>query len=1239
MDGIVDSAGEQAWSTVGVELRRLRIDQKVSLAGLARQVNYTKGYLSKIETGQKRLTPEMARRCDEVLQTGGVLVRLLARAGCLAPGDEEPDPAGTEVCPYPGLVAFGLPEARWFFGRDQAISEVLGRLDDRLAGGGPLVVVAPSGAGKSSLLAAGVIPALARGALPGSRGWPVVVTTPGAHPLATLAAQVAEQAGADPAAEVAASADPDRFAALLTSAVAAHAGKQGDTSSSARVVLIVDQFEETFTECQQEVERQAFITALGTAAHSGVVVVVLGVRADFYGHCLTYPELLSAVRAPVALGPMSPDQLRSIITGPAAAEGLQVEPGLVELLLRDLGVSHNPGTQTAGYDPGALPLLAHALRATWQQRTGHLLTVAGYQRTGGIRGAIATTAEHVYKRLSPPEQHIAQQILLRLVQVDTHTEALRHRIPRNRLLQALPAPTQATSKVLETFARARLLTFDTDNVEITHEALLRAWPRLTDWISTDRAGLRTHQLLSEATEAWEADNRDPSLLYRGSRLAIAHDWATDPGRKAQLSALEQAYLDASINQKHHEKHAEQRRTRRLHALVGVLVISLVVTLLAGGIAFQQYHEADRQSRLARATQLTATSQSVAATHPDAAMLLAVEAYHLQEEPGTLGALLSAQSQYFTGQLTGHTATITKVAFNPDGHTLATASDDRTVRLWDLASHHQITTLDGPGPIHDAEFSPDGRILVTAGAAGTAQLWDVSDPLHPSPLAPLPGVPGITLSSAGFSHDGRILVTAGADGTARLWDMTSRRQITTLTGLITTVVFSPDDRVLATASADGTARLWNVADLTHPAPLGPPLTGNTGFVNAVVFSPDGHTLATANANSTARLWEVRDPRHPMPLGPALTGHSSNVTAIVFSPDGRTLVTGSGDGTARLWDIATHQTVGIFRGHTGSIISVAFSPDGHTVATAGDDHIVRLWNTSGPILISSPPAISHDVEFNPDRRILATTSANGVLLWDLTNHHQITTLTSQTGTLTKVAFSPDGHTLATANADGTARLWNMTDPTHPTPLGPPLTGHTSNVTTMVFSPTGHTLATANADGTARLWNMTDPTHPTPLGPPLTGHTSPVYAMAFNENGHILATASDDGTVRRWEADTGRLITTLTITTPLPGERFFPLAFSSDGHTLATTSGDDTTTKLWDVDSQQPIATLTGHTGLINAAAFSRDGGLLATISDDATVRLWDLNPDRVTTHLCHIIGTVNQAEWNRFLPNLPYQTPCP
>ncbi|MGH3722434.1 MAG: helix-turn-helix domain-containing protein, partial [Pseudonocardiaceae bacterium] len=725
----MDDSGEQACHKIGSELRRLRTEQGLSLKELGERAHYTKGYLSKIETGRKPFTPELARCLDEALETGGVLAGLLPLSESPVPADDEP--TGAEACPYPGLAAFGPDQSQWFFGRDQAISDLVSQLDDRLAGGGLLAVVAPSGAGKSSLLVAGLIPALARGALPGSRVWPVVATTPGAHPLATLVARVTERTGAEAVAD-----DPDQFVAFLAEAVARYTGKLGETSSSARVMLIVDQFEEIFTECRAEPERQEFITALGAAARGGVALVVLGVRADFFGPCLAYPVLLTALRSPVALGPMNAEQLREVITRPAQAEGLTLEPGLVELLLRDLGVAED--SDAAGYDPGALPLLAHALRATWRRREGQTLTVAGYRRTGGIRQALATTAEGAYTKLSPAERRLARQVLLRLVNVSDQGGSgdTRRRSSRVRLVEALPG---SVDRVLEVFGGARLLTFDRDSVEITHEALLRAWPRLRQWIDTDLAGNLIRQELDDAAAVWDREGRDTAGLYRGNRLEAARTWAASRSSEGDLSPVVSEFLVASTQQEHSA--ARLRRT--------VLVVLSVLALVASGAAAVALYQ-------------TAAAQS--------------------ERDTAIFNQITAQADQLRG------------------------TDVSIAAQLDLTAYRMRPT---------AELS---TVLVTLGNAA------LSTPL--------------------VGH----------------------------TGAVNTVVFSPDGRTLATGSGDQTVRLWNMTDPAHPTPLGPPLTAHTGAVNAVVFSPDGRTLATGSGDQTVRLWNMTDPAHPTPLGPPLTAHT-------------------------------------------------------------------------------------------------------------------------------------------------------------------------------------------------------------------------------------------------------------------------------------------------------------------------------------------------------------------------------
>ena len=467
------------------------------------------------------------------------------------------------------MASFSREQAKWFFGRDELTSDLITRLDARLSTGGVQVVVAPSGAGKSSLLHAGLLSQLDRDALPGSSRWPTMVLTPTARPLAALATQVAGRTGADPATLA------QEFVVNSTRTGTVLRGCLGGDDSQARVVVVVDQFEELFTLCTNDQHRRAFIELLsqlaspqsdGNANTQPVGLVLVGIRADFYTACVNYPYLRTALQDnPLVVGPMSDTELRAAILYPAHDVGLDVEPGLLELLLRDLGhtttAAHDNGR--AGYEAGRLPLLAHALRVTWQQRHGHTLTVEGYQTAGGIHRAVATTAEAVFTGVDHTGQHAARTLFLRLIKIGDGTKDTRRRLARTDLLVGLDPHTVVP--ILDTFTQARLLTQDQDTVEVTHEALLHAWPRLRQWIDSDRAGNLIRQQLDEAATVWNRDGRDTAGLYRGNRLEAARTWATSRPHESDLSPAASAFLAASTRQ-------ERRAARLRRTMLVVLAV-------------------------------------------------------------------------------------------------------------------------------------------------------------------------------------------------------------------------------------------------------------------------------------------------------------------------------------------------------------------------------------------------------------------------------------------------------------------------------------------------------------------------------------------------------------------------------------------------------------------------------------------------------------------------------------------
>ncbi|WP_163508911.1 helix-turn-helix domain-containing protein [Fodinicola acaciae] len=1159
MDGVRTGDGEPA---VGAELRRLRTDRQLSLAQLARQVHYSKGYLSKLETGEKRITPDVARRCDEVLDTGGALAALVPTR------TRRSEPIGE--CPYRGLAAFGERDVRWFFGRERATADLLSLVADRLGGGGPVAVVAPSGAGKSSLLRAGLLPALARGALPGSADWPVAVCTPTAEPLAALRTVLDRLAGSE------------RFA------------------------LVVDQFEETFTDCPDEDERRAYIDALCAVAERPHAVVVLGVRADLYGRCLDYPRLLAGLRAgQLPLGPMTADELRDAIVRPAKAAGIELEPGLVELLLSDLEPS------------GALPLLSHALLATWQQSDGRRLTVDGYRRTGGIRQAAATTAERAYGQLDAEHRRAARQLLLRLVRVEEDGEHLR-RIHRDRLLGG------ATEQVLEAFSAARLLTVDADHVRIAHEAMLRAWPRLREWIQANRADLRTHQQLADAAEEWR---HDQAMLYRGARLALVRDWIATPPSEIELSAAERAFLTASIDADEGQRHAERRRTRQLRRLVAALTVLLVIAVAVGGLAVYQRDELGQQQRAALANALAARSAALAAKQPDAAITLALAGYRQAATAQALSALLSAQGQYFAGRLAGHTASVRDVAVSAEGRTVATASDDGTIRLWNPVDHRQ-TRLIAPHAGRVRALALRGSTLAAATEDNVVRLWDLR-----TQAAPV--VVRAAANDVELSPDGTRLATAGRSGTLTLWS-TAGQQIAVVGSQgapVTSIAFSPDGRSVATGGKDGTARVWKV---------GQPLVvdAHAGWIRAVAISPDGRTLATGGP--AVQLWDLASGRRIA----TLTGHTADVTSVAFSPDGRTLASASLDETVRLWDLPSAQPVATLTGHGQAVNAVAYAPDGRTVFSASGDDTVLLWDLAGATVTPRPVDQRFAVDLSPDGRLLASTGGGPtVTLTDALRHTQVAVLSGHTDRVGAVAFAPDGRTLATGSWDRTIRLWDVA--TH-RPVAV-LAGHTGRVRSLAFSPDGRTLASTGADGALRLWNLASHQAKTVLS------GIDVERVAVSPTGRTLAVAAADGTIRLVDTASGRLVATmaahvasgrlayvdeglLAASGPNDSVQLWSLtthrvvgtlaghagvvnaiAVSPDGREIATGAKDDST-QIWDVGSRTLVATLTGPTAPISDVVFGHDGRTLAATSSDTTVRLFDLDAARVAAQLCQRIDPI-------------------
>jgi WD40 repeat protein len=1203
-----------------------------------------------IQRGLAKRREDRFPTCAELLDTVDTALRLTWTDGAAPPLVTL---SGAIESPYRGLNAFDERDAAFFFGRESATTALLERMSQRLDASGPLVISGVSGAGKTSLLRAGVLPRLRReglAAAPASAAWPCLVFTPGRAPLDELAVRVASLARADAAAvrreleaEPAGFALTARQAALAQGGVSTTNGQASSSGPDHRLLLVIDQFEQLFTQCPDEGHRRAFVTALHAAAASThaqtpAALVVLSVRADFEARCADYSELADAVQGRYLVTSMTDRQLRMAITEPAKQAGSRVEDDLVEALLREITtrrpVSSSQFAPSASLSgAGVLPLLSHALDQAWRNRARDTLTLADYERTGGIEGAVADSAQRAYDGLTPAAQAAARQVFIRLTATTADGVDTADRVARTELIDGKrPAEVQDIEAVLEAFAAERLLTLAARTVEITHEVLLTAWPLLRDtWLAETRADRIIRTRLHNVAAEWTQDSRDPSYLYTGTLLEAATDTAAragaDPAHYSPLTASERDFL-------HMSERARRRRVLLRRSFTAVLVALVVLFAAAAVWAFRAGRNAAQQRVVAVAGQLIAQSEELGDSNPAIAKLESIAAWRIHPSDDARYAMLAAAAHPGLAILGGHTSDVVAVAFSRDGKTLASGSADHTVRLWDVASRRPIgAPLAGHnGDVLSVAFSRDGKTLASGSADDTVRLWDVAT--HRQIGGPLTGHSG-DVSSVAFSPDGKTLASASHDKTVRLWDVASRRRIgAPLVGHrneVWSVAFSPDGKTLASGSVDNTVRLWDVATRRR---IGAPLLGHNRDVRSVVFSPDGKTLASGSVDGTVRLWDVATRR---PIGAPLLGHSGDVFSVAFSRDGQTLASGSADDTVRLWDVATRRPIGApLLGHSGDVLSVAFSRDGQTLASGSADHTVRLWNVA---LAIGAPLTGHSdgvqsVAFSRDGKTLASGGFDGtVRLWGVASRRPIgAPLIGHSGGVLSMAFSPDGKTLASGGFDGTVRLWDVASRR---PIGAPLAGHARAVYSVAFSPDGKTLASGSFDDTVRLWDVATRR---PIGGALTGQANGVLSVAFSPDGKTLTSGNTAEAVMRWDVATRR-----PIGAPLSGSSpVASMAFSPDSKTLASGSLRDTV-QLWDMATRQRIGNpLTGHTDDIRAMAFSPDGKTLATGSADHTVRLWDVGylVDTMQTLCASTSRSFTRADWRTYIPPGPaYRHLCP
>jgi WD40 repeat protein/DNA-binding SARP family transcriptional activator len=1146
---------------------------------------------------------------------------------------------GHDVCPFKGLEPFDVDDADYFFGRERLVAEMVARLP-----GAPLLgVVGPSGSGKSSLVRAGLVPALAGGALPGSEDWERTVIRPGAQPLETL---------------------------------------RNALRTGSPLLLVIDQFEELFTLCRDDAQRAAFLDLLVEAVDrgNGTFTAVLAVRADFYGRCAEDPRLARLLAAnTVLVGPMRADELTRAITQPASAVGLDVEDELVSALV----------SETVGR-AGGLPLLSAALLELWRRRPGGPFTVELYGESGGVEGAVARLAESAYERLAPEERVIARNMLLRLAGAGEGEDDVRRRVP---LAELDLAHGEAPRCVLQVLAESRLVTIDDETVEVAHEALLREWPRLRGWLDEHADSRRVHRHITLAAGDWAARGRDPADLYRGARLASALDFAATDGDA--LNDLEREFLTAARDVSEREAVRGRRMNRRLRTALAGALIALAAATTAGLVALDQRGDARNEAVVADAQRVGA--QALTAEPFDYAALLARTGVKLHDSAATRGSLFSVvlgNPPALLGLLEGVGGTqIYAVAVSPDGKRVALGDATGTVRMFDAATRRRLGSyrLRSTGLVQELEFSPDGALLAITGHERqdrsqrvAVHVLDVRTMARRQRVVPplVPGAPFVVAHVAwdADSHGLVVIQTPlfpdGPPSVIRRIDLSAGRVVgdrLRIGSHPAMRLFPAADRrtVLVTSPGDDATYVVDTARLRVVERY------DVGD-QAGALAPDNRTFALGSEDGSVRLLDLQSRAVRRMDG----RHKSEIETMRFAPDGRTLVTSSEDGELLVWDVARGRIRERFTAHRGDVWGIAIAPDGRTVYSAGTDGRVLLWDLTGRRRLLTTFALPQGFDVSdptprglaerPDGSDLVVTEADGSLrLIDAKTLRTTARTDVLDGPALAAAFSPDGRLLVVTGDRGRVALLDART------LGrvAVLRGLSSWTQAAAFSPDGRLLAVGDTNSDAsklRVWDVRRRV--------MTRFRakSSASAITFSPNGRLLAAALIEGgaaevrdvrdghLVKRLHArniarsvafspdgrllfvgqfnGAGQLFSTgdwRPVGPEMRGQnqRLTSAEFAPSGRELLTASADGTV-MLWDVRTRKPIGRpVTVESDTFVSATISRDGRYVFAASIGTRGIRLAISPSAWKRHACTLAGReLTRGEWHDALPREPYQRVC-
>jgi WD40 repeat protein len=1073
--------------------------------------------------------------------------------------------------PYPGLEPFTEDDAGVFFGRDQEIRDLVGRLHPSVPARAHrfVAVIGPSGSGKSSLVLAGLLPALRR-----RRGrWEIVPSCmPGANPLTGLASSLAAT-GIDMTADQVRTELAGGAAGLRRCADRVRAVRGG---RAVPVLLVVDQLEEVFT-LSGEQERETFLSLIREAvAADPLLWVVATLRSDFLTDFLEggHAEL---VRQPTLVGVLGRPELFQVIEKPAECAGLAFAPGVTALMVDEAG----------GGD--ALPLLAYTLQELYLQvGAGGTVTEEDYRRLGGVAGTLSDQADRISAELRALDADApVVETLLKFVTVE-HGEPTRRRVDRGELAEGEGA-------VAEAFVTGRLLTSADGVLDVAHEALFRQWPPLRQAVAARTEELRHRTELERWARDWEQSGRQEAYLLNGERLSVARQWVEEAGDSVGGVPLVAEFLECSARL---DRASLERLADAVAARVAEIATSDPELAILGALAALEECAPTSAAQQALHTALNASHvREVFRGHeedinavtwsPDGALLATAS------DDGMVRIWGTGQSPSDPVVLTpsgGHR--VQSVTWSPDGKYLASGSRDGTVTVWDVEAEAEAGVLTGHGDaIESVAWAPDGERLATASRDRTVRIWDASTFVE---VAQFTGHER-TVWDVAWSPDGQKVASASDDGTVRSWSLATGREIAAAAGHragVSGIAWSPDGRLLASVSEDRMVFVTAVAEAEATA--GTPGTGallrqlDCGEkLSCVAWSPDGRRLAVGDEGRTARVWDLDTDEETL-----LSGHTDSVNGIAWH--GSRIATVSRDRTVAVWDMATGGAQSsTLLGHKGSVMSVSWAPCGTRLATASQDGTAVVWDVARGAAAASfrHDGDVSDVAWSPDSSRLVTVSHGGVAtIWDVGDQSELFVLRGHGDEITSVSWSRDGTRIATTSRDHTARLWNASDGAE---LGV-LRGRDHWLGGAAWSPDGRHLATSWTDKALCVWDAEQRI----VVATLHGHTDYAWSIAWSPEGQRLATGSRDNTVRIWDPFSGTELHSMAG----HRERVQGVAWSPDGLSLATASWDRTV-RLWNPADGQELKVIGVHDDQVNGLAWHTDGSRLATVSRDRTVRIWD------------------------------------